>query len=328
VKQLANIIRQATQMKMKRKMPKRLNRGPKSITSTQVPVEIAYSVRQNAPLNKVHVERASEYIGTFTVSTATPVNTTIVYRMNPSTLAGTRLQSLSKIYQKFRFRKLRMIVQSSAASTISGLYVMGYNSNPDAELAVNSPMSSTQVFALPGAVSRPFWIVGTADAKIEDRNKWYYVDADSEEVMNTTQGYFAIVVQAPANTTTPTVVPVLLEYEIEFTGSAIQLDNSNAPVVFPAGNWSLNGVTGNWTFTPLAGEPAVPTIPAGSVWVINPTYTIPLSNSDPAICSVIAGTTLSWLFYEDLESQQTGSNIKADTNFSTPRTTWQRNVPN
>jgi len=328
VKQLANIIRQATKQPKKRRTVKRLNRGPRSVVSTQVPVEIAYSVRQMAPLNKIHTERASEYIGTISASSNTPANTTIIFRMNPITLAGTRLQTLAGIYQKFRFRKLRLVVQTGASTSISGLYVAGYNSNPDSEIAVNSPKAGTQVFALPGAVSRPLWIVGNVDAKIEDRNKWYYVDPDSEEVMNTTQGYFAIVIQAVPSTITPIVLPILLEYEVEFTGSAIQLDNNTAPVVFPAGSWALNGVTGNWTFTALAGEPAVPTIPSGSSWIINPVYEIPLSTSDPALCSVITGTTLSWIFYEDIESQQNGSAIKADTNFTTARTTWQRIIPN
>lgn len=294
------------------------------MTTTEVPLEIAYTVRQNTS-SRTHVERGSEYIGSFSISQTTPVGSVGTWMMNPAKLAGSRIKTLASSYQKFRFRKLTLKVQSSTTTAINGLYLVGYNSNPDAE--VSPTLSVPQVFALPGAISANVWRSVVCTARLEDKNRWYNIDADSKEIMNTTQGAFYICVQSPTNSATPIVMPVLLDYEIEFRGNAVNTNNNREPFIWPAGTWSYNSVTGNYTFAPSSGEPVGPVIPNGAAFIVNPEYTVYVDGEEAHI-GVIRGTTASWIFYTDIEALQDNTPLEFTGTFTTPRTTGQIIGPN
>jgi len=324
-KQLANLARREQSLAARvnrmtaRPVPRR--RAPASmgaITSTEIPMEVAYTVRQPTS-RKIHRETACEYIGDFVILPTSTQGDSVKFMMNPLTLPRTRLYNLARNYQKFRFTRLALKVQSSTTTSTNGLYVVGYNSNPDAEYT--RQVAVPAVFDLPGAQSANVWRTITSVARIEDRNKWYNLDPDSDEVMQTTQGYFAVVVQSPTSATGPLVMPVLLEYSVEFTGSSYNSENLSTPFVWPAGTWAYNSVTGNFTFTPAAGEPVGPTIPSGAAYIVNPEYPV-LVGSDEDTIGVVKGTTASWVFYRTIEDLNTNKPLQIFSTFSTGRTTW------
>lgn len=300
--------------------PRRKNPRPTGgITATAIPMEVAYTVRQPTS-RKVHRETACEYIGDFVILPTSKQGQSTKFMMNPLTLPRTRLFNLARNYQKFRFTKMSLKVQSSTTTSTNGLYVVGYNSNPDSEYSLDTAIPA--IFDLPGAQSANVWRTTTSVARIEDRNKWYNLDADSEEIMQTTQGYFAIAVQSPTSASGPLIMPVLLEYTVEFTGSAFNTENSSAPFIWPAGTWAYNSLTGNYTFTPAPGEITGPTIPSGASYIINPTYPVPGEGEDNI--GVVQGTTASWTFFRNVEDLANNTPLNIKQTFETNRTTWSR----
>lgn len=242
---------------------------------TQIPVAQATTVRQIRNNHK-HVETARELIGTFQMDVNTPVGRGQTYMMNPLTLAGTRISKLAQNYQKFRFKRLGMTVQSTASSATGGLYTVGYNSNPDAE--VGTGVGALQkVSALPGMTSASAWTTTTVNGKIEDTNKWYNLDADSAEVMQTTQGYFAII--CGATPTAPVSYPIWLDYTIEFSGAAIN-DAPELLGLWPAGTWTRDPADlYSATFVAAPGEPPPPTTVFNRTYTVNPAWPVETTES-------------------------------------------------
>jgi hypothetical protein len=290
-----------------------------------VPMEVAYSVKQ-ITTPTIHRERAREYIGQVSLNPSDPVGTTVLFMMNPLTLAGTRLQRIASCYQKFRFRRLALTLQSSTTTSTNGLYVFGYCSNPDAEF---TPASAVPfVYDLPGSDSCNVWRTCTSTALLRDGAKWFTLDADSREVINTTQGYFVIAMQVPPSSTGPVVFPVLLDYDIELTGSARGELNVSNYSIFPAGSFAYNSVTGNFTFTAESGEPALPSLTNYTAYVVNPSWPVvvsdPTSVDDiPLNIGVIVPTLASWNFYVTLDDAALNTPIALIHNFSVGRSTVQ-----
>lgn len=310
-----------TKMAVRQRPRRRAVNRPANTTAVEIPMEVAYTVRQPTA-RRVHTETACEYIGDFVILPTSQQGASSKFMMNPINLPRTRLQNLARNYQKFRFKKLALKVQSSTTTSTNGLYIVGYNSNPDAEYDQASAVPA--VFDLPGAQSANVWRTITSVAKIEDKGKWYNIDPDSSEVMNTTQGYFAVVVQSPTSTTGPLIMPVLLEYTVEFSGSSYNNENLAAPFIWPAGNWGYNTLTGNYSFVPAPGEIVGPTIPSGAAYVINPEYTTTTVDGDVENIGVVLGTTASWVFYRDIEDLNTNTPLNIKRTFDTDRTTWTR----
>lgn len=303
---------------LRRNVPRRAGlRQTAGYTITNVPVGQATTVRQ--PLsNKVHVERAREQVGIFAISPTTPVGTSQQYLLNPLTLSGTRLQRLAQNYQKFRFRKVSMTVQSSASTSVGGLYVVGYNSNPDAEL--NGGFASVQqVAALPGATSANAWRTVTVAGRLEDRGAWYTLDPDSDEIMKTTQGYFAIVAQIPSTGTGATQYAVWLDYEIEFTGASV---NTVPEVIglWPSGNWVRDTNINYANFTSDSGEPSPPATFNAKIYTLNPAWIITDQAGVDVNCLAFKVLAGGYGFYTSVENASSDSRIALPNQFRTPRT--------
>lgn len=182
----------------------------------QVPLNIGYQTKQISS-ETPYVMRGSEILSGFN---AGPNSTTGEYfelSVNPTTLTGTRVQSLAKNFQKYRFKRLELKVAVNTSTTTTGSGLVGYFENPDQ--AISAITALNQIYANPGATQFPWWQQAKIKARITDR-KWYNVDQDSAELMLTTQGKFAIgVVQPPSQ---ELIVPLIVDYEVEFMGATIQ----------------------------------------------------------------------------------------------------------
>lgn len=166
----------------------------------------------------------SEYIQNWTITATTPgklyeIALNPVSTDLPSLL---RLRQMASSFGKFRFKKAQLTIATNFATTVSGNYMIGYSENPDLQLAtLGSNDLSNQVYNL-GGRSCPFWSPVRYPAKFRDTSRWYNIDADSTEVMMTTQGKFVIAIQQMPSATLPLNIPVLLDYEIEFCEPALQ----------------------------------------------------------------------------------------------------------
>jgi len=121
---------------------------------------------------------------------------------------------------KYRFRSAIIRIQAGLPTTVGGLLVVGYSENPDYEIAGGE--SARDIFALEGAQSKNLWTNIDVRAPIKDRAKWYNIDVDSSEVMNTVQGTFYVCLQSAMNVVGAMTIPIRLQYQVEFAGTAYQ----------------------------------------------------------------------------------------------------------
>lgn len=147
-------------------------------------------------------------------------------------MGSSRVSNVSRSFQKYRFKSCVLRIQAGLPTTVGGLLVVGYCENPDYEL--DKENAARDIFALEGAQSKNLWTNIDSRANIRDRGKWYNIDLDSPEVMNTTQGQFYVCVQSAINVTGTMTIPIRLQYEIEFTGTAYQSETLGGAVTVPA----------------------------------------------------------------------------------------------
>lgn len=318
------LVNQLKRNAVRRPRRQRAQRQQPGVTAVNVPMEVAYTMRQNTA-QRIHLECAREYIGNFTMDPTTAVGNALIYMMNPATLSGTRLSRIATNYQKYRFRKLALTIQSSTTTSTNGLYIVGYSSNPDADF--NTTNAIPFAFDLPGAQSSNIWRTVTSVAKIQDPSKWYNVDQDSAEIMQTTQGYFVVVIQSPPSTTAPLTMPVVLDYEIEFTGSAYNTYTSVAPIVFPAGSFVATADLTKFTFALSADETiAIPALITNLPYIVNPAYPVNVNTGTPGgldtYATVIQYNGTNFRFWASLDDFAKNTALIIGQTFQVMRTTF------
>jgi len=223
-------------------------------TSTNIPVSQAFTIR-NSTKASVHREQASEIIGYIGVGPNIPINIPISFYMNPLRMNGTRINRLASTFQKFRFKYARLRVVSNLPTTITGMLATGYAENPEQAIPSGADIVNSIYSLANGTITALYTPVYT-DAVFKDTNRWYNIDDDSEEVMMTTQGKFVLTVAFAASLTSAQTLPVVLDYEIEFMGAAMQIESTNPVVQFPAcliGEKTTTGGAWGNALTPKSG---------------------------------------------------------------------------
>jgi hypothetical protein len=267
-------------------------------TNAQIPLQMAYTQRQSGGMRN-HVERIDEQIDSIVVGPTTGSGQLFEILLNPILMGGA-LTQMSQMYQKYRFRSFKFSVGVNMPTNTGGNYTVAYCENPDQ--AFGTPAAAPgQVYRLPGAVNKPWWQRGDSLAIITDRSKWYNIDADSNEIMSTTQGKFVVVNVSPPTVTAAVTVPIFIDCIIEFSGSAIQNNESvvtslsvPASVMVKQGNFS-------YLMTPNVGESAIPAFVIGKPYYLGPNAPITDGNNDTQTAQVISAATATTFFmYESM----------------------------
>jgi len=255
------------------------------VRATQIPLEQAYTYQNRTPPVR-HRERGCDRIGSVKISSSLPVGTLLgKVMMNPLEMPSTRLYGIAKNFEMYRFRSARLTFMSSFTTATSGAIVMAYSINPELDLGGNA---NNQLFSLNGTSSNLF-VRCESNLRIGDGNKWFKLDADSKELMDTTQGFFGIAVDQVASISAETSVSLFLEYDIEFRGPAQQQVNYGTPLQVTGG--TLTGITGNQnTFTATF----TPSPTAGTLYAIVPAYTV--KNADDRVTAQYASNNSSGIF--------------------------------
>lgn len=307
------MAKQMVIIKTKRTVPRRSRN-----VNTSIPAAYATRVIQNSS-NRVHVETAREIIAPFIMSNNSIPGDSIAYDLNPIRMIGTRLQKLASNYQQYRFRKCAITMQSPASTTSSGLYAIGYTRNADQEIGTGLSAIQT-ITTMPGAATSSVWNTCTSHASLD--SKWYNLDADSQEVMDTTQGFFAACVLSAPTTTTSVSFAVWLDYTIEFRGNAVQRTPTFIGL-FPSGTWTRVGATTSATFVTDANEPPFPTTSVNQIYTINPFWSVTDTNGTVLSIRAMVKTTAvnnPWVFYSSIDQAQVGDAISIPASFTTDRT--------
>lgn len=286
-----------------------------SFKTTNIPMTQAFQVSNRSGDSTVKIS-GSEIIGAFSIPTTAPTGLYRLFQVNPLEFTGTRVCRIASSYQKYRFTSLNLVLAANNSTTFNGSIVTGYSENPDFEIT-SAATAPSQIYALSDARISSLYTPVTVPARFNDK-RWYNLDLDSEELMNTTQGAFCMaIVQTPSNTATLNI-PVIMNYTIELKGTALQTIASNA-VLFPAGDWTVASAP-NMNFTVSPGETLPkPTLVQGKPYIMVPQADV--ISGVRAIASVVAyyGETTGYLFFTSLEAFNNSSVLTITQPFSTQR---------
>jgi hypothetical protein len=297
-----NLLRRVkSDKKGKRKQPKRA--APTSMMrSVNIPAQQTYQLRNTVPDSRC-VFRGHEQISQFSVGPTTPVGTLFKIDLNPADLlyAGSRIQSLCKVFQKYRFRVALLTVGNVTGTSTGGALVVAYSENPDYSVGNNAART---LAAMEGSITSALWMPIDCKASIGDRTKWYNIDSDSNELMQICQGKFMIAVQYPPTTSGDVILPVYLDYEIECMGTAVQnFDVTGQQFPFPNTTVVDNPIGANNQITLINQETTelpFPTLniststgPTGAVYFINPSMTFQDGAGSPVQVQYLACTAQS-----------------------------------
>lgn len=218
---------------------------------TQVPFAQAVNIRQSAP-NRIVTMSGKEQFATFTVSAASTPGQVQLFDINPADLEDTRLKFVSQSFQEYRVKRLAVTLVTNLPTTAGGSIVIGSTSNPDQLIE-----TSNQVFALNGAQIASMYVPVVVNCNYS--KTWLKVDPDNVEAIMSTCCRVAVALQSSASITGTAVCPLLLDWVIEFRGSAIQSfggGGRQTVFTFPRCNvTSVDATAGyNVFLAPITGE--------------------------------------------------------------------------
>lgn len=315
--------------------------------STSIPLEKAYTLLQTSR-GSIHREAACEKIGDFQYSQNTPIGSTVSFRLAPTHLPGTRIQQLGGIFQKFRFRRARLVFRAAAPTSVGGTAVLAYNTDPTK--SYEPPNGAQNLFASPQAISTSFFTLATVEAKL-DTNTWFLSKLDEGEEDTTIQGAFHISMEVTPNVSAASSVPIYLEYDVEFKDSTQATTNVSA-AIWPSTTFGVRRTTtaGVFDVSLAAGETApFPTMTLGRLYQFNPALelatvdgdiTAPVAvNGEPVLVAYVAKysvhpTAPQFFFYATPKDYEDGNPlltlaVATDTaalvNSNVPRSTVQLN---
>lgn len=279
------------------------------MSSTTVPFAQAINIRQGT--TKSVTMRGNEIVGYIGFSQTTPNNTTFLYQINPANLTGTRLNKISQSFQQYRVKKLIATLVTNLPTNSGGILAVGSTANPDQTLT-----KSEQVFALDGAQFVSMFV--PSRTKLNFSREWLNIDPDSVELMKTTASLLAIALQSQVNITGTTNIPVMLEWEIEFKGTAIQPEyaNANKEVFVPPSTCSSIDANYNVFLKSQVTTP-VPVLGAG-LYNMSPQVILPTVNGTSQTAEFVKQGSQSggtaYLFYESEEAANNNTPIRASFN--------------
>lgn len=236
------------------------------VTSTAVPVDMAFTYRNNSPTTR-RKECGVDRLPSLSVKSNMQAGMILArYQLNPIMLGGTRLSQIAACYEMYRFTKCRLVFAPVLPTTVTGSVMLAYTVNPEADLGSSANIAA---FQLRGKQSNLF-IRSSIDMQATTAGRWLYVDPDSGTTELTTQGTFFVILDQATNVASETSLTCYLEYEIEFLGAAkVPFALGNA-VSFVAGNWTVNS-SNVWTPTTILSGSLV----TNGLYAINPALIIP-----------------------------------------------------
>lgn len=306
-------------MKLKRKPNNNKQQRPSARqVTTSIPLAIATTTVSTTRDVTVTVH-FDEIIGTFTIGSTTENATLGQFEFNPALMPGTRLQMMAQLYTKYRVKPgAAYRVAANLSTSTTGSYVCGFCENPD--FIVDKSNIVNSIYSLYDGRISQYYTPSDVRMKVADRNKWYNIDGDSQEVMNTTVGKLLVATLGVPNITGNVEIPILFRGDVEFTGPALAkpitgTSSAYGPGALVSANTSYQS---NWQ---IDTGGAVPIFSAG-VFLVTPAWDVVVEtgnaggpDKEQAICNVIqminrTSNSMTIVLYSDLGAAEVGSRLR------------------
>lgn len=278
----------------------------------------AYTIMQTAGGKVRHVETASEIIGAVSLSNnAEAIGDVQEFVLNPSVFRGTRLAQLSSIFQKYKFTKAELVIDTNQPTTVGGQFAIGYTNQPEQEFPPGATVIQ-EVFALPNAKLVQTYVPIATSAKIDEKQPLLFIDDEGNEKNTTEQGKFVITTAAPTTAASIQTFQAILNYTCVFEDAAVVRTVAQPTLAWPSFYFSARNAT-TWAMNavPVSGETLTyPAINANVLYALDPQLEFQLRvgnmdvGSEKVMFVAYAGVTDNYFFYKSEEDYKQGNPVR------------------
>lgn len=238
-------------------VPKHEVVGPKKdLRKVELPTRVGYkfkpSFHKTTPTKHkgkdAHNVEGTEFFG-FVKSVNSSYREIFNLPINPVAISGTRLQFLSMLYQKFKFKKIRMEYLPACSTSTNGQLMMSHIDDPEIGLPMDGSLPFLNTLSsIPGAVAFPPWTeCEHSFSPSQSDPREFYINPDIEgEQRFVSQGEMKVLEMAPI--TVATIGCIMIHYEVLLYEPIVSVTNianwSNQTIVTTTLNFSDGGPTG------------------------------------------------------------------------------------
>jgi len=217
-------------------------------------------------------ENLREPIKWTTASRAAPGTIILEHDICPSAFDQTRVSRFAKLFQKFRFRNLRVKVTPGVTTGASGTYIHGFITDPLRPIGARPDLL---LGATKGAVEASYSAESEARMPNDGASRWFYTDPTGPDPREYFQGKYLLVVQNPlTGVTEPSTGTAKMLYDVEFADPTSVDDGLSGDNI---GDFLINNINIGADGKALATEVGVPAAwdpvynwpPSGSPWQYN-----------------------------------------------------------
>jgi len=159
--------------------------------------------------------------------------------INPSNFSQTRLVEFSKLYQRYRFRKLNFYYKPIANSTQSGQIIGFGDYDPDNIISTNSPDNISLAAAHLGQRTGKIWETVRFPFGVVDDYTTLYVDTNAAEKRLSYQGVYYLLAASDIESDIGPLGNLYVDYEVEFSIPLLQPTSQQISLAVIDGNTSI-----------------------------------------------------------------------------------------
>jgi hypothetical protein len=218
--------------------------------------------------------------------------------MNPTLLPNSKLNLYASMYEKYRFKKLRVRFATAISTSFGGQLVATFDDDPDS-VARYSTTGYENVRLSADHTGGVMWAARENTVVLDAtpvNKQWFYTDTNWIEPRTSIQANLLIFQAGVMDTATKTLGQLLLDYEIEFMGDELDEDFSgNSLVLYKNATFAVSTAAQNFSAgTSIQAGSTIPvtliTPTPGAASLVGP-FSINLPNGAYRLVVNVAGNT-------------------------------------
>lgn len=248
------------------------------------PRPVTRAVRPGGPGMGITLTKGTDFLGLGTVPSGRPANTLVFSQLiSPASFRQTRLLGESRLWQRWRPRKLTIRTVGAGPMTAGGVYVVAWSPDPTPILE-SSVVNLTQV-ALACEKSQVVRFDQSCSFSVPTETAMRWLQTEGPDRDQAHGSVMIVLISPPSGIKGSVTLPMMLDWEVEWQGRKLELGASADSRIVPDSGYSNLFTTSDssfdstiLTFKSHAGGSMVPFHQAhpGSIYTTSGTTTVVL----------------------------------------------------
>jgi len=179
-----------------------------------------------------------DFVGRPTIAANTPSGATIfTFEINPNNFINTRLQAMAQLYEKYKFKGIKMHFTANENTAYKGALVHGFLPDPKDEL-LEGQAKINQMLSIVGHVTHKAFESAASVYRNPKGAPWLFMQDDGSDIRLTTQCVYHMVTYSPISfdaDLSGELGELEVEYELELSGISnqfsLQVDGAIAATI-------------------------------------------------------------------------------------------------